>query len=50
RDNNEEPYFTIPRLQKIMRQCLEALVFINRLDLIHCDIKPENIVIKSYSR
>jgi len=50
RENNEEPYFTLPRLQKIMLQCLEALAFINRLNLIHCDIKPENIVIKSYSR
>lgn len=29
---------------------LEALQYIHSLKLIHCDIKPENIVIKSYSR
>ena len=29
---------------------LEALQFIHSLRLIHCDIKPENIVMQSYSR
>eukprot|EP00607_Mallomonas_marina_P010090 CAMPEP_0182419856 /NCGR_PEP_ID=MMETSP1167-20130531/4210_1 /TAXON_ID=2988 /ORGANISM="Mallomonas Sp, Strain CCMP3275" /LENGTH=785 /DNA_ID=CAMNT_0024594991 /DNA_START=38 /DNA_END=2392 /DNA_ORIENTATION=- len=50
RDNDEQPYFTFPRLKSIIRQVLEALRFIHSLGLIHCDIKPENIVIKSYSR
>lgn len=50
RDSNAEPYFTLGRLKKIMHQVLQALVFIHSLGLIHCDIKPENIVIKSYSR
>ena len=29
---------------------LEALDFVHSLGLIHCDVKPENIVIRSYSR
>eukprot|EP01006_Ploeotia_vitrea_P028932 TRINITY_DN61571_c0_g1_i1.p1 TRINITY_DN61571_c0_g1~~TRINITY_DN61571_c0_g1_i1.p1 ORF type:complete len:1030 (-),score=224.02 TRINITY_DN61571_c0_g1_i1:159-3248(-) len=50
RENGDEPYFTIPRLQKIARQVLTALIFTHGLNLIHCDLKPENILIKSYSR
>jgi serine/threonine protein kinase len=50
KESGLEPYYTIPRLKKIIKQVLEALQFIHSLDLIHCDIKPENIVIKSYSR
>jgi hypothetical protein len=43
-------YFTLPRLQRIARQCLVALEFIHGLNVIHTDLKPENILIKSYSR
>ncbi|KAJ1418813.1 kinase-like domain-containing protein, partial [Ochromonadaceae sp. CCMP2298] len=50
RESDNEPYYTIPRLKRITKQVLEALVFIHSLRLIHCDIKPENIVIKSFSR
>lgn len=50
RDEGLEPYYTMPRLKKIMKQVLSALAFIHSLHLIHCDVKPENIVIKSYSR
>ena len=50
RESGSEPYFTLPRLRRIARQCLDALVFVHGLDLIHCDLKPENILIKSYSR
>jgi serine/threonine protein kinase len=50
RESGGEPYFTLPRLRRIARQCLEALAFVHRLKLIHCDLKPENILIKSYSR
>lgn len=50
RESDSEPYFTLNRLKKIMHQCLVAVNYIHSLGLIHCDIKPENIVIKSYSR
>lgn len=50
RENMLEPYYTLPRLKRISKQVLEALAFIHSLKLIHCDVKPENIVIKSFSR
>jgi serine/threonine protein kinase len=50
RDSGATPYFTLNRLKKITYQVLEALVYIHSLGLLHCDIKPENIVIRSYSR
>ena len=50
RESGSEPYFTMNRLKKIMYQVLIALKYIHSLGLVHCDIKPENIVIKSYSR
>ncbi|KAF6168629.1 hypothetical protein GIB67_005241 [Kingdonia uniflora] len=50
RESGGEVYFTMPRLQSITIQCLEALQFLHCLGLIHCDLKPENILVKSYSR
>lgn len=50
RESGGEVYFTMPRLQSITIQCLEALHFLHTLGLIHCDLKPENILVKSYSR
>ena len=50
RESGGLEYFTPNRLKRIMKQVLEALVYIHSLNLLHCDIKPENIVIKSYSR
>jgi serine/threonine protein kinase len=50
RESGAECYFTLPRLQKIARECLEGLKFVHNLGLIHCDLKPENILIRSYSR
>jgi len=38
------PYFTLPRLQRVAKQCLIATNYIHGLDLIHCDLKPENIL------
>lgn len=49
-DNNEEPYFTVPRLAYITRQALIALRFVHKLGLVHSDVKPENILLGSYSR
>jgi dual specificity tyrosine-phosphorylation-regulated kinase 2/3/4 len=49
-DNDEEPYFTLPRLAYITRQCLIALGFVHNLGLVHSDVKPENILLGSYSR
>ncbi|XP_057812395.1 uncharacterized protein LOC131026530 isoform X2 [Salvia miltiorrhiza] len=50
RESGGEVYFTMPRLQSITIQVLEALQFLHSLGLIHCDLKPENILVKSYSR
>ena len=48
--NNQAPYFTIGRLQKISKQILTALKFVHSLNLIHCDLKPENVLFESYAR
>ncbi|CAA6654764.1 unnamed protein product [Spirodela intermedia] len=49
-ESGGEIYFTLSRIQKIARQCLEGLEFLHSLSIIHCDLKPENILIKSYRR
>jgi serine/threonine protein kinase len=50
RVNGDMPYFTLGRLQRITKQLLVAVEYIHRLYLIHSDIKPENILLKSFSR
>jgi serine/threonine protein kinase len=49
-DSAEEPYFTRPRLCFITRQVLTALDFVHKMGLVHSDVKPENILLSSYSR
>ena len=49
RECGDELYFSPARLQKILRQVLEALAFIHSHGVVHCDLKPENILIRSYS-
>ena len=50
RNSGDDLYFTIGRLRLIAKQMLEALRFLHSLGLIHCDLKPENVLIKSYKR
>jgi len=49
-EHDEPLYFTRSRLCYIARQCLVALSFVHKLGLVHSDIKPENILLASYSR
>lgn len=44
------PYFTRPRIASIARQVLRSLAFLHSLGLMHADLKPENVVMRSYSR
>mmetsp|Transcript_68350 Transcript_68350/g.193685 ORF Transcript_68350/g.193685 Transcript_68350/m.193685 type:complete len:753 (+) Transcript_68350:41-2299(+) len=50
RERGQEPYFTLGHLQRITAQLLKSLEYIHGLWLIHADLKPENVLIKSYSR
>lgn len=38
-------YFTFPRLKNITKQLLKALGKLHSMNVIHCDVKPENILI-----
>lgn len=49
RRKKEEPYFTLARLQAITRQLLTALRFLHDQKLMHGDLKPENVVFRSYN-
>jgi serine/threonine protein kinase len=40
------PFFTLPRIAFILEQVLRGLAYIHSLDIIHCDIKPENVVLE----
>ncbi|TPP53435.1 Protein kinase domain family protein [Leishmania donovani] len=50
REEEKEFYFTLPRLRRLTRQIVEALTYVHSLNLIHTDLKPENIMFVSYSR
>lgn len=49
-EHEKEKYFTIPRIKNVAKQILKSLVFLHEINVIHCDLKPENIMVKSYSR
>lgn len=38
--------FSLPIIQNIGSQIIEGLRYIHKLNIIHCDIKPENIMVK----
>ena len=46
-DNNNTEYFTVERIQKLTKQILICLDFIHDLNIIHCDLKLENILMRS---
>ncbi|PNH12201.1 putative serine/threonine-protein kinase [Tetrabaena socialis] len=43
-------YFSPGRIQSIARQVLHGLVFLHQNNIIHADVKPENILVKNYSK
>ena len=45
--NRVPPVLNVPRRYKLLREILLALDFIHRHNMVHLDIKPENIFIKN---
>lgn len=43
-------YFHEENLKRIAKQTLMALRFVHSMGMVHCDVKPENILIKSASK
>jgi len=43
------PYFTPDRARSVARQLLRSLSFMHSLRMIHGDVKPENVLLKSHA-
>lgn len=52
RDNadTEAPYWTLEHVQSVARQMCETLAYVHSFGLMHCDLKPENVMFRSHSR
>jgi len=50
REGREKPYFTLGRVQRVARQLLVAVEYLHSLALVHADLKPENVLVKSHAR
>lgn len=48
RERKLPSYFSLARIQSIAKQVLTAFQFLHSKSLLHCDVKPENILFKSY--
>lgn len=47
---NKYKGFPIPLVRQFSRQILEALAFLEKKKIIHCDLKPENVLISDLER
>lgn len=50
RHHSRKQYFTLDRVKYITKQILEAMVYYHSLNVIHCDLKPENIMLEDPNR
>lgn len=48
--HSRKQYFTLDRVKFITKQILEAMVYYHNLNVIHCDLKPENIMLEDPNR
>lgn len=49
-EHETEKFFTLDKLKIVSRQVFKSLAFLHSIHVIHCDIKPENLMVKSYSK
>jgi serine/threonine protein kinase len=48
-ETSDVSYFSLARIQSVAKQVLKSLKFMHDLNLIHCDLKPENVLMRSYA-